>query len=68
MLHTGLANAPRVRVQYRGVRPDTLVHEATAIVTGKVSPEGHFVANNSPDALLLQCPTKYENMAKEASR
>lgn len=68
VLHNGLANAPRVRVQYRGVRPDTLVHEATAIVTGKVSPEGRFVANNSPDALLLQCPTKYENMAKEASR
>lgn len=67
VLHTGLASAPRVRVQYRGVRPDTLVHEATAIVTGKIGPEGRFVANNSPDALLLQCPTKYENMAKEAS-
>ena len=67
-VHGNLANAQRIRVQYRGVRPDTLVHEATAIVTGKVGPEGKFVANNSPDALLLQCPTKYENMAKEATR
>jgi cytochrome c-type biogenesis protein CcmE len=67
-LHTNLANAQRVRVTYTGVKPDTLVNEATAIVTGKVGANGLFVTNDSPDALLLQCPTKYEEAAKSASR
>jgi cytochrome c-type biogenesis protein CcmE len=66
-LVSNLANAQRVRVVYQGVKPDTLVNEAHAIVTGKVGPDGKFHAGNSPDALLLQCPTKYEDMAKEAS-
>ncbi len=60
-----LAQAERVRVVYRGVRPDTLVNEATAIATGRINPDGKFHVNNSPDALLLQCPTKYENVAKQ---
>jgi cytochrome c-type biogenesis protein CcmE len=62
------SQAERVRVVYTGVKPDTLVHEARAIVTGKVHGDGTFHAGNAPDALLLQCPTKYEDMAKEASR
>ena len=62
-----LPNAERVRVVYRGVKPDTLVNEARAIVTGKLNGDGKFYAGNSPDSLLLQCPTKYENAAKEAS-
>jgi cytochrome c-type biogenesis protein CcmE len=66
-LFGNLANAERVRVVYRGVKPDTLVNEARAIVTGKLNGDGRFYAGNSPDALLLQCPTKYENAAKEAS-
>jgi cytochrome c-type biogenesis protein CcmE len=66
-LHNNLATAGRVRIKYHGVRPDTLVNEATAIVTGKISSDGHLVAANSPDALLLQCPTKYENAAKQAA-
>jgi len=66
-LFANLANAERVRVVYRGVKPDTLVNEARAIVTGKLNSDGRFYAGNSPDALLLQCPTKYENAAKEAS-
>lgn len=66
-LHDNLATAGRVRVKYRGVRPDTLVNEATAIVTGRIDPNGHLVAANSPDALLLQCPTKYENAAKQTA-
>jgi cytochrome c-type biogenesis protein CcmE len=56
-----------VRVAYKGVKPDTLVHEASAIVTGKLNADGKFHAGNSPDALLLQCPTKYETM-KEAAK
>lgn len=63
-----LGNAQRMRVVYQGIKPDTLIHEARAIVTGKVNGDGKFHAGNSPDALLLQCPTKYEDMAKEASR
>lgn len=62
-----LSSAQRVRVVYQGVKPDTLVHEAHAIVTGKVGADGKFHAGNSPDALLLQCPTKYDNVDKEAN-
>jgi cytochrome c-type biogenesis protein CcmE len=63
-----LGQAERVRVVYSGVKPDTLVHEARAIVTGKVNGDGKFHAGNSPDALLLQCPTKYENLPAEARK
>ncbi len=59
--------APRLRVVYYGAKPDTLVHEASAIVTGRMGEDGKFYAANTPDALLLQCPTKYED-AKEASQ
>jgi cytochrome c-type biogenesis protein CcmE len=68
-LHNNLASAPRVRVVHKGIRPDTLVNEATAIATGKLDNNGNFVLNNAPDSLLLQCPTKYEDAAKaQASR
>jgi cytochrome c-type biogenesis protein CcmE len=65
-LVNNLAAARRVRVVYQGVKPDTLVHEAHAIVTGKLAADGTFHAGNSPDALLLQCPTKYQT-AESAS-
>jgi cytochrome c-type biogenesis protein CcmE len=65
-LVNNLSSAQRVRVVYQGVKPDTLVHEAHAIVTGKLV-DGKFHAGNSPDALLLQCPTKYDDAAKEAN-
>jgi cytochrome c-type biogenesis protein CcmE len=55
------ATAPRIRVVYQGIKPDTLVHEAHAIITGKVGQDGKFHAGQAQDALLLQCPTKYEN-------
>ncbi len=60
-LTQNLANAERIRVVYRGTKPDTLVHEASAIVTGKLGADGKFYAANTPDSLLLQCPTKYKN-------
>ncbi|MCL5996940.1 MAG: cytochrome c maturation protein CcmE [Chloroflexi bacterium] len=66
-LVNNLAQAPRIRVVYQGVKPDTLVNEAHAIVTGKLAADGKFHAGQSPDALLLQCPTKYEN-AETASK
>jgi cytochrome c-type biogenesis protein CcmE len=60
-LISNLAKAPRIRVVFQGVKPDTLVNEAHAIVTGKMAADGKFHAGQSPDALLLQCPTKYQN-------
>jgi cytochrome c-type biogenesis protein CcmE len=66
-LASNLASAPRVRVVFQGVKPDTLVNEAHAIVTGKMGADGKFHAGQSPDALLLQCPTKYENADTTAS-
>jgi len=62
------AGAPRVRVLFRGVKPDTLVNEAHAIVTGKLSSDGKFHAGDSPDALLLQCPTKYQTADSAAGK
>ena len=67
-LVSNLPNAQRLRLVYKGVKPDTLVNEAHAIATGKLGPDGKFYVGNSPDALLLQCPTKYENMDKQAAK
>jgi cytochrome c-type biogenesis protein CcmE len=59
-LMSNLAKTPRLRVVYQGVKPDTLVNEAHAIVTGKISTDGKFYAGQAQDALMLQCPTKYQ--------
>jgi cytochrome c-type biogenesis protein CcmE len=60
-------NVARIRVVFQGIKPDTLVNEAHAIVTGKMGADGKFYAGQSPDALLLQCPTKYQNADTTAS-
>ena len=60
-LTTNLAKAPRLRVVYQGVKPDTLVNEASAIVTGKMGADGKFHAGDAQDSLMLQCPTKYQS-------
>ena len=49
-------NRPRLRVLYKGVKPDLLRHEAQAIVTGTIGKDGIFYA----EELLLKCPTRYE--------
>lgn len=67
-LVNNLAKAQRLRLVYKGVKPDTLVNEAHAIATGKLGPDGKFYVGNSPDALLLQCPTKYENASKQTMK
>lgn len=67
-LVNNLTTAPRVRVVYQGVKPDTLMHESSAIVTGKLSADGKFHAGNAPDALLLQCPTKYAPADNQAAK
>ena len=63
-----LQNAQRVRMVYNGVKPDTLVNEAHAIATGKLGPDGKFYVGNAPDALMLQCPTKYETADKQVAK
>jgi cytochrome c-type biogenesis protein CcmE len=56
-----LAKAPRLTVVYQGLKPDTLVNEAQAIVTGKLGADGKFHAGQSQDSLMLQCPSRYED-------
>jgi cytochrome c-type biogenesis protein CcmE len=54
---------PQMQVVYNGVMPDLLRDEAQAIMTGQVSEDGVFMA----DELLLKCPTKYEEAVPEQS-
>jgi cytochrome c-type biogenesis protein CcmE len=49
-------NRQRLSVVYHGPKPDLLRDEAQAILTGHLSSDGIFHA----DELLLKCPTKYE--------
>jgi cytochrome c-type biogenesis protein CcmE len=46
----------RIKVVYKGVKPDLLRNEAQAIMTGRLEADGVFYA----DELLLKCPTRYE--------
>jgi cytochrome c-type biogenesis protein CcmE len=57
-LHQAVSDpqAGRLMVEYVGPKPDLLRHEAQAIVTGRLSDDGVFYA----DELLLKCPTRYE--------
>ncbi len=41
-------------------RPDTLQHEAEALVEGAANENGEFIAN--PGGLLLKCPSRYEEL------
>ena len=58
VLHAAVIDPSRSRVlvQYTGPRPDLLKNEAQAIMTGQLTADGTFHA----DELLLKCPTKYE--------
>ena len=51
----------RIKVIYKGVKPDLLRGEAQAIMTGRVEADGIFHA----DELLLKCPTRYEEAVPE---
>jgi cytochrome c-type biogenesis protein CcmE len=66
VLHQAVMDTSRNRmtVQYVGVKPDLLRNEAQAIVTGRLSEDGVFHA----DELLLKCPTKYEEALPEQSQ
>ena len=58
VLHAAVVdpNRTRMQVQYSGPKPDLLKNEAQAIMTGQITADGVFHA----DELLLKCPTKYE--------
>lgn len=55
------SDMPRLDVVYQGAQPDMLRHEAQAIVTGSLTADGVFMA----EELLLKCPTKYEEALPE---
>ena len=57
-LHQAVIDPNRAKLQviYVGVKPDLMRNEAQAIMTGHLSADGVFHA----DELLLKCPTKYE--------
>lgn len=50
------SSLPKIWVEYRDVKPDTLKPEVQAILTGTLGEDGVFHA----DKLLLKCPSKYE--------
>jgi len=63
VLHAAVEDQSRAKlqVQYIGVKPDLLRHEAQAIMTGHMGENGVFQA----EELLLKCPTKYEEAVPE---
>jgi cytochrome c-type biogenesis protein CcmE len=52
---------PRLTIRYQGSPPDMLRDEAQAILTGTLSTDGVFLA----EELLLKCPSKYEEALPE---
>jgi cytochrome c-type biogenesis protein CcmE len=58
VLHAAVTDTSGTRMQvvYQGPKPDLLRDEAQAIMTGHISSDNVFYA----DELLLKCPTKYE--------
>jgi cytochrome c-type biogenesis protein CcmE len=58
VLHEAVVDPKRARlaIVYNGPKPDLLRDEAQAIITGQLSADGVFHA----DELLLKCPTKYQ--------
>ncbi len=65
VLHAAVADPTRnrIKVEYNGVMPDLLRDEAQAIMTGTLSDDGVFHAQE----LLLKCPTKYEDAVPSQS-
>jgi cytochrome c-type biogenesis protein CcmE len=58
VLHEAVVDPARnhLAIIYAGPKPDLMRDEAQAIITGHLSADGFFYA----DELLLKCPTKYE--------
>ena len=56
-MHDPADESRTLRVEYRGIIPDTFVDRADVVVEGKVRADGVFVAST----LLAKCPSKYES-------
>jgi cytochrome c-type biogenesis protein CcmE len=56
-MHDPANEGQTLRVEYRGIIPDTFVDKADVVVEGKVRADGVFVAST----LLAKCPSKYES-------
>ena len=56
-MHDGTNASQVIRVEYRGIIPDTFVDKADVVVEGRMRPDGVFVAST----LLAKCPSKYES-------
>lgn len=54
----------RLKVIYKGAKPDLLRNEAQAIMTGHIGADGVFYASE----LLLKCPTKYEQAVPQQAQ
>lgn len=57
-------NGNRIPVVYKGIKPDTLNDGWEAIVEGRLSPEGDFIASD----LLVKCPSKYEALEQSGQQ
>jgi cytochrome c-type biogenesis protein CcmE len=53
-----------LRIVYHGPKPDLLKPHAQAIVEGRLTADGKFVADN----LLLKCPTRYEEQFPDQAK
>jgi cytochrome c-type biogenesis protein CcmE len=65
-LHDAVNNPEAARLPIRvenQVKPDLLQHEAQAILTGTLSPDGVFHATE----LLLKCPSRFEEAGPDQS-
>ena len=56
-MHDPADLARTIRVEYRGIIPDTFVDKADVVVEGKLRADGVFEAST----LLAKCPSKYES-------
>lgn len=54
-------NRQQLQVVFVGIAPDTLEHQAQAIIVGTLREDGVFEASE----LLFKCPTKYEEVGAE---
>lgn len=54
-------NEKTIRVYYTGVVPDTFKDDAEVVVSGRMSPKGHFEATE----VVAKCPSKYEAAEKQ---
>lgn len=56
-MHDPVDAARTLRVEYRGIIPDTFVDRADVVVEGRLRTDGVFEAST----LLAKCPSKYES-------